>query len=245
MSKEQSVAGKIMSKLYNDVDIFADFKPMPKDLQGWGSQHPVFEFAMSTWRPRIYVEVGCWKGASAIHAAKLMKKHDIDGVVLTIDTWLGGEEHFGRGDLHRNAGYPQLYYQFLANCVHENCHDRIVPIPTTSHIGSVVLKRNEIYADIVYLDASHEYQDVVADLESYSLLLSPSGIIIGDDYHWTWPGVVRAVQEFSQKHDLDLYIWNSKFILCRKGHVIEGDFVKVPRPKNFYWDSESRDYVWR
>ena len=54
-------------------------------------------------------------------------------------------------------------------------------------------------ADAIYLDASHEYESVVADLVAYWRVLRPGGVLIGDDFDSSWPGVVRAVNEFSER----------------------------------------------
>jgi hypothetical protein len=58
--------------------------------------------------------------------------------------------------------------------------------------------------DFVYIDAAHNYKNAVADIDAWWPLVKPGGIIGGHDFHHTWPGVVRAVTEFSVKKGLDL-----------------------------------------
>ena len=54
-------------------------------------------------------------------------------------------------------------------------------------------------------DAAQEYGAVKQDIETYYELLKPGGFMIGDDYSPAgWPGVVRAVNEFSKKNSLSL-----------------------------------------
>jgi len=60
--------------------------------------------------------------------------------------------------------------------------------------------------DWVYIDASHEYEDVVRDLEAARGAIKPGGYIAGHDYVvWSSPtlrfGVVEAVNEFCVRHD--------------------------------------------
>ena len=56
--------------------------------------------------------------------------------------------------------------------------------------------------EFVYLDASHDYQDVLNDLDGWWGRLEPHGMLAGHDYDATHPGVIRAVNEFARKHDL-------------------------------------------
>lgn len=58
------------------------------------------------------------------------------------------------------------------------------------------------HVGFVYIDASHEYEDVLADLLAWWFFLdtaqhAPCRILAGHDYDPSHPGVVRAVNEFS------------------------------------------------
>ena len=79
-------------------------------------------------------------------------------------------------------------------------HDDIVaPFPMSSIQAAEVLRYYKIIADVMYIDGSHEYKAVICDLEEYRTLLKPGGIIWDDDYCDGWPGVIKAVDEFSLK----------------------------------------------
>ena len=56
--------------------------------------------------------------------------------------------------------------------------------------------------DMVYIDAKHDYQTVERDLKSWDKKVKPGGFICGHDYNPEWPGVVRAVDEFSFAHQI-------------------------------------------
>lgn len=62
-----------------------------------------------------------------------------------------------------------------------------------------------IQFDWLYIDGSHEYEDVKADLNCYHELLRPGGVMAFDDYNtsvndrWHYPGVKYAVDEFLQE----------------------------------------------
>jgi hypothetical protein len=50
-----------------------------------------------------------------------------------------------------------------------------------------------IRADLIYLDGSHDYEDVACDIAAYRPLLTPGGVLFGDDYD-TWVDVRQAVE---------------------------------------------------
>lgn len=51
------------------------------------------------------------------------------------------------------------------------------------------------FFDIVYIDASHDYESVKEDVLTWLPKVKQGGIICGDDYVSGWPGVVKAVDE--------------------------------------------------
>ena len=59
--------------------------------------------------------------------------------------------------------------------------------------------------DAVYIDAAHNYRAVKKDLENSRMTVKAGGIIMGHDYQKeAMPGVYRAVNEFVEKHDLEI-----------------------------------------
>jgi predicted O-methyltransferase YrrM len=210
-------------------DPYADFsiEGWAPDLQGWGFRHPLFGELIAALRPRIIVEVGTWKGASAIHMAQEAKRHGIRTEIICVDTWLGSAGTILRRDetfrsLRHRHGYPQLYYQFLANVVHAGADDVIVPLPQTSDNAARILEELEIRPNLVYLDAAHDGAAVRRDLESYLPLLREPGALFGDDFvERHRPGLVRAVREFASDHGLRLHSDREKFVITRDPGMVE------------------------
>jgi predicted O-methyltransferase YrrM len=179
----------------------SDWKP---DLQGWSEDSPIFEQVIKVKRPATIVEVGTWKGASAIRMATLLKQNGLPASrIVCVDTWLGSAEHWiNRNDdpsfrMPMRWGHPTIYEQFLANVIHAGQADMIVPLPVDSLTGAQLLLAKKLFADAIYIDASHDYDHVLADLKAYWDVLKPGGIFFGDDYHLFWIGVVRAVHDFA------------------------------------------------
>lgn len=50
--------------------------------------------------------------------------------------------------------------------------------------------------DFVYLDADHTYESVSTDIDAWWPLVSDGGVIAGHDYCESFPGVIKAVDEF-------------------------------------------------
>ena len=215
-----------LEQLILKSDPYLDFpyQDYDQDLQGCGSHDPIFAQVIQAIAPSLILEVGSWKGASAIHMAELLKTYHPspaqDFTIVCIDTWLGAIEHiddsieFGIGK-HRNYGYPNIYYQFLANVMYANHQDCIVPFPNTSIIAARFLRKYQIQADVIYIDASHEEEDVYMDLTSYWSLLRSGGVIFGDDWDAgsLGYGVICAVNRFVKEKQLNLQVQGNKWLI--------------------------------
>ncbi len=193
-----------------------DFQRYPNDPSGWGSQSPVFGELLARLRPELVVEVGTWKGGSALHMAAELERLGLPTRILCIDTWLGALEFWQRQKFpERHAalelvnGYPSVYYQFLANVCHAGQQARILPFPQTSALGALWLRCHGVQAGLVYIDASHEEEDVYADLLGYWEVVLPGGILLGDD--WEWDGVRLAAERFAREHGLAIHRGGEKW----------------------------------
>ena len=137
-----------------------------------------------------FVEVGCWKGRSssylAVEIANSGKKIDF----YCVDTWEGSIKHEGMDEL------SDLYDIFIANM--KPVEKYYFPLKISS-LGAVN-KFEDKSLDFVFLDASHEYEDVKNDIKRWLPKIKLGGIISGHDYYpddcFDWyPGVKKAVNE--------------------------------------------------
>jgi predicted O-methyltransferase YrrM len=201
---------------YEDHDLAAH----PGDLQGWGSTDQIFEAAIAALRPNVIVEVGTWKGASAIHMARIAHRLGLPTQIICVDTWLGSPEHFmgvdpaWRSSLRLRNGYPQLYFTFLSNVISQGWTHRIIPLPATSENAAEILAAKGIRPDLVYIDAAHSYEAVLRDLRLFWRLLSDNGILLGDDYI-LWPDVTRAANDFAAEIGCQLIGKRGKFTISK------------------------------
>ena len=196
-----------------------DEKAWKYDLQGWGSTEPVFQELIEEIKPKTIIEVGTWKGASAINMASLTKKSGLKSTIFCVDTWLGSEEHWllHLDQLQLKDGYPQLFYQFLANVKHTKNEDVIVPVPQPSLVAADFFALKGIRADLVYIDASHKLNHVLSDIHAFWPLVRCGGIIFGDDFNpKRWPEVNRAVLGFGQYYGVTIEERYERFWIMRK-----------------------------
>lgn len=202
------------NSVYNGLEL------LPQDLSGWNGNSGLFSQLVAEIKPKVIVEVGTWKGQSAVTMGRAVKNLNLSTQIYCIDTWLGSLEFITNmsntleRDLQRKNGYPQVYYQFISNVVHNNLQDIIIPVPTTSSIGAKYLAYNKIVPDLIYVDASHEEDDVYADVQNYYGLLS-NGVIFGDDFVG-WPGVNKAVKQFCNEKNISYEVKENNFWLIRK-----------------------------
>lgn len=205
-----------------DKTIYDNLKLLPLDLMGWNGNRPIFKELIEKTKPTTIIEVGSWLGLSAITMGKSVKELGLNTTIHCVDTWLGAIEFWTTGkntydrDLKTVNGYPQVYYQFLSNVVHNNLQDIILPFPNTSENGYRYFQYNNISAQMIYIDASHEEEDVYKDLNNYYELLENNGIIFGDDYQKDWQGVINSVDRFSKEKNIELEIIENNFWILKK-----------------------------
>jgi len=144
--------------------------------------------------------------------------------IYCVDTWLGSREIWSNGKLAasnpRKHGFPQVYFQFLHNVKAAGFAERIVPVPATSHVGAGMLRDAGVkHADLVYIDASHDFIDVLQDMKSYWPFVVPGGVMFGDDYYG-FPGVRVAVDAFCATNKLECEIIDGNFWVIRNSTVL-------------------------
>ncbi len=199
--------------IYKDHDPYENLKNLePSDLQGWDSTAEAFKKCIDELNPKLIIEVGTWKGASAVHMAKLLLEKTDDFEIVCIDTWLGSVEHWENNGEFLDGlenGRSTLYNQFLSNIIHEGLTEYITPFPVDSLNAVEFLKRKKVEADLIYIDAGHEYLSVKCDLYGYSKVLRDGGYMLGDD--WFHEPIKRAAKEvFTEEKIIELS--NSKFL---------------------------------
>jgi len=208
------------------TNIYKNLPFFEKDLAGWGGNHPIFEELILSAKNsiKIIIEIGTWKGQSAIHMANILKRNNIKCKIFCVDTFLGTWE-LEENDLKN--GYPQIYYKFLNNIVYEKCEDYIIPCPNTSLFYYQKFKDLNLKADLIYIDGSHMYDDVYADIKNYSNLLTQNGIIFGDDFTF-FPDVRKALEKYCLENNKTFQVTDQRY------WRINNDVACWPPHKNYH-----------
>ena len=201
-----------------------DHTTRDEDLHGWGSHDPVFERLIGEVRPQRILEIGTWKGASAIHMGGICKKLGLDNTaIVCVDTWLGSVEFWTNHadpdryqSLKLQNGFPSVYYTFLGNVMRANLQDMIVPFPVTAFIAAEFFQVKDVSFDLIYIDASHEYAEALADIDRFWPLVNEGKVMLGDDFDLNWLGVMRAALEFSDHPNVEFSHVGNKWIYRKR-----------------------------
>lgn len=162
-------------------------------------------------RELLIIEVGCFKGRSTCILAQY-------GNVIAIDLF---------GNVDSGMGKPELigthhYAPFMDNIKRLELLEIIHPVVSTSSVLSLV---PPMHADVVFVDASHKYHEVVKDIQyTESHVHKDHGLWIFHDYKrpgWfypptpgeeqrspnrdPWEGVARALDERLEKGGWDVH----------------------------------------
>lgn len=184
---------------YDAVDL------LPFNAQGWYSNAETVEELIKKGNVKVVIEVGSWLGASTRHIAQTLPE---DGIVYAVDHWLGSAN-----EDNTVFDMDNLYRQFLSNVIHAELTHKIIPIRMPSIEAAEMLK---VKPDLIYIDATHDFEHVLLDLNIWYPFVKGHGILCGDDYFWdhhnhqTGP-VKSAVDMFARENNLivkhDKWMW--------------------------------------
>lgn len=129
----------------------------------------------------VMVEIGSFKGRSTIClglGCVGSKKH-----VYAIDTFNGNESDF----LKRN-----YFDEFINNIKKANLSDYVTPL---AGLSSEIAEKWNKPINFLFIDGSHQFDDVISDFNAYFPHVARAGIIALHDVHVGWPGPFKAWNE--------------------------------------------------
>jgi predicted O-methyltransferase YrrM/glycosyltransferase involved in cell wall biosynthesis len=165
-----------------------------KDVSGFFDSDLVYKLATKTFpEGSTFVEIGSWMGRSTCCLGQLIKDSKKDIKVYAVDTFEGSEEH---GELlkeirEHSTSLLEIFKGHTSLCGVDHL---ITPIKGASL--DVVNQFEDQSIDFIFIDASHDYANVLADISAWYPKLKPGGLIAGDDYAPCWGGVIQAVNEY-------------------------------------------------
>lgn len=160
---------------------YRSVKELPFDDHGWFGNARQLDWFLAD-EPKTIIEVGSWLGCSTRYLAANQPE---DGILYAVDTWCGSPLE----SVHQqDPRLSHLYHLFLSNIKHAGLAYKIVPVRMASVEAA---KAMNVKADLIYLDAAHDTQSVLEDIEHWYPHLKEGGVMCGDD--WLWESVRIAV----------------------------------------------------
>jgi predicted O-methyltransferase YrrM len=179
-----------------------------KNIQGWSDFIYVYQRMVDRFPSgSVFVEIGVWKGCSAVYMGEAIKESGKDIEFWIVDHFNGSPEHIARE--------PETCARLL-----ETVTSNITAARLEDYIDILVapsVEASESFADealtFVYIDAAHEYEAVYQDIRAWWPKVKQGGVMAGHDYSRRGPGVIQAVDEFCNEHGLALLVEGASWII--------------------------------
>lgn len=190
----------------DDLDDPERPSPAPRRVLGWHSIPGFFDFEdcyrdAVRFAPRgaALVEIGSFLGRSIAMLARYAIDTLRDDIkIYAVDPWgpWCPEEEPGRSVVLARGG--TIFPAFLS-LMHEHAPEeleRITVLRMPSLEAAAFFRRPEApRVSFAFIDAEHSYQHVLNDIDAWSKVVIPGGVLAGHDYTSEFPGVVQAVHE--------------------------------------------------
>lgn len=156
--------------------IYSDLFPGPVDLTNYAYFSTLFNLAAAA-EPSTVVEIGTQGGFST--KAFLAATPQVDRERRAGGGWVGmkGPERI----VHSIDPDPKCAELSLGPRWH-------------FHLGKSQ-DLEPFASDFLYVDGDHNYNAVCSDMLRWGTLVKDGGLVVLDDYHWSWPDKVRWVNE--------------------------------------------------
>jgi predicted O-methyltransferase YrrM len=162
-------------------------------VQGWMDEHDLRWLAEEASKHSRIVEVGCWRGRSTTCLAD-----NTPGVVYAIDHWRGSEEH-------QPVDAERLYEMFREQMASYITAGKVVTFRADSTLAAANFAANCETFDMIFVDASHDYESFCADVRAWRPLVRPGGLFCGHDAGH--PPIVRALAELLPESHNENSMW--------------------------------------
>jgi SAM-dependent methyltransferase len=166
---------------------------------------------------KTFVEVGCKEGRTTGHILKNVP----DSRVIAIDPWIAQEKSSDpTRESYENWDFEKIAKEFDQNVGNDG--DRCMMVKATSEEAVLLFETSGVAetnvvryfdeapagwprltygsgildcADIVFIDALHDYEHVKQDIALWWPKVRVGGILSLHDFNHKWPGVERAIAE--------------------------------------------------
>ena len=213
------------SSLNREEREFRRIWPMISSIEGLlvspDQERWLFRMARALPDRSTIVEIGSFKGRSTSCLA--FGCRGTSKRVFAIDTFLGNKEDFRTGEVFLGKGKDgdytplshdgEFFNEFMKNVRRGGVTEYITPVRGRS---SEVGRTWNTPIEMLFIDGSHQYEDVLSDFELFYPHVVPGGIIAFHDVVETWPGPFKVWSDVASK------------VLCDTGKCSSIAFGKKP-----------------
>ena len=196
---------KVCSKNYRlqggqwqDALLAIIYVEMVEEIQGWFCLEDglAYQELLYQKQPETMLEIGVWKGRSLSFIANAV--HELGIRLSLVDHWQGSNDKF-------RDGYKKILEgENVELCCENNLKKLSLNPQLYSLPSSVAAAEISNHFDLIFLDASHDYQSVKNDLHDWHDRLNPGGVFAGHDYSIKFPGLIQAIGEFTDQQQLKI-----------------------------------------
>ncbi len=140
------------------------------DLIDWIGHIPFAFWLIEKLRPKVFVELGVYKGDSYFAFCQSMKFCFVDCQSFAVDTW--------RGDGHTTPYDESVYIDFKGH--HDHRYESFSTIMRMT-FDEALEKIEDGSVDLLHIDGYHTYEAVKKDYTSWLPKLSDSGVVLLHD----------------------------------------------------------------
>ena len=167
------------------------------DIEGWFDWMDLYKAMLDRANNNAhFVEVGSWMGKSACYMAEHIKQSGKQIKFDCVDIWDDNSTEIAYRTMmeHAKKLNMTLLEVFKGNLAKYGVFDRVNAIKTTSANAAMLYADGSL--DMVFIDASHDFDNVMTDLKAWYPKVRSGGEFAGHDYFYSVDGVQRAVKEF-------------------------------------------------
>lgn len=153
------------------------------------------------------LEIGVYAGQNTLFIAKILKEINIKFYITCVDPWKSYNiTHDKSFNFYYKKFNEGLDYGKVLNLLKYNLKSASIEkkVKIIKKNSELFFKKNKQIFDIIFIDGSHNYKDVLFDIKHSKKFLKTGGIIVGDDYEVKFSDVHSNVLKNLPKNHKDI-----------------------------------------